>query len=340
MTDRRAPHVVLLATGGTIASRSQRAANGAAVAVDSGMCVLASLQNPAAYPVRVLDVSGQGSYSLTFGEMVTICRAVVEALSDPMVLGVVVTHGTDTMEETAFLADLTHDDPRPVVFTGAQRAADSLEPDGPDNLARAIAVAGSDKARGRGVLLCFGGRIFPARGVRKTHTCSLDAFTNPDFGSIGSVAATGEVRMRREVKRAAALPLSLPTGGANDHLRVDVIPAHPGADSVLLKASLAAGATGVVLQATGNGNANLAMCEAVADATAAGVAVVVSTRVHAGPVVPVYGNGGGKDLVAAGAIPSGLLRPSQSLILLGLLLRTGASHADIARAFGECGAPP
>lgn len=337
MTDRPPPHVVLLATGGTIASRAQRTPDGATVAADDGMRVLSSLQSPTAYPVRVVDVSRQGSYLLTFDDMLAICRAVVEALSDPMALGVVVTHGTDTMEETAFLVDLIHDDPRPIVFTGAQRAADSPEPDGPDNLARAIAVAGSIEARGRGVLLCFAGRIFPARGVRKTHTRSLDAFANPDFGPAGSVTETGEVRMGESLPRADALPL--PTSGA-DHLRVDMVATHPGADSVLLRASLAAGAAGVVLQGTGNGNANPSMCEAVAEAAAAGVVVVASTRVHAGPVVPVYGNGGGKDLVAAGAIPSGLLRPSQSLILLGLLLRTGASHDEIARTFSQRGAPP
>lgn len=338
MTDRRPPHVVLLATGGTIASRVQRASGGAAVAADDGMRVLSSLQNSTAYPVRVVDVFRRGSYLLTFGDMLDIYRAVVEALSDPMALGVVVAHGTDTVEETAFLVDLLHDDPRPVVFTGAQRAADSLEPDGPDNLARAIAVAGSVEAKGRGVLVSFAGQIFPAKGVRKTQTCSLDAFANPDFGSVGSVTATGEVNMGGVVPRLVALPL--PTSGVKDDLRVDVIAVHPGADSVLLKASLAAGAAGVVLQATGNGNANPSLCGAVAEATAAGVAVVVSTRVHAGPVVPVYGNGGGKDLVAAGAVPSGLLRPSQSLILLALLLRTGASHDEIVRIFSECGAPP
>lgn len=337
MTDRPRRHVVLLATGGTIASRAQGTPDGATVAADDGMRVLSSLQSPTAYPVRVVDVSRQGSYALTFEDMLAIGRAVVEALADPMVLGVVVTHGTDTMEETAFLVDLIHDDPRPIVFTGAQRAADSAEPDGPNNLARAIAVASSVDARGRGVMLCFAGRIFPARGVRKTHTCGLDAFENPDYGPAGSVADTGEVRMGGLLPRSTALPL--PTAGP-DRVRVDMVTSYPGADAALLGACRAAGAAGIVLQATGNGNANPSMCEAIAEATAAGVTVVVSTRVHAGPVTPVYGNGGGKDLVEAGAIPSGLLRPSQSFILLSLLLRTGVSRDGIVRAFHQFGAPP
>jgi L-asparaginase len=112
----------------------------------------------------------EGSYLLTLDDMTAICAKIREALIDPLVVGVVVMHGTDTMEETAYLAELTRDDPRPVVFTGAQNSADSSEPDGPDNLADAIAVASSPEAAGRGVLLCFAGQIFPARGVRKTHT--------------------------------------------------------------------------------------------------------------------------------------------------------------------------
>lgn len=338
VTDRQGPHVVLLATGGTISSRVQSASGGAAVAADTGQQVLGSLRSPSSYPVRVVDVFRAGSYLLTFDDMTAICAKIKEALSDPMAVGVVVTHGTDTMEETAYLADLTHDDPRPVVLTGAQNSADSPEPDGPDNLSQAIAVASSPEAAGRGVLLCFAGDIFPARGVRKTQTFDLHAFTNPDFGSAGSVTAASEVLMEEALPRMDPLPLPLPSSGLGKSPRVDLVAAYPGADSVLLQASRDAGAAGVVLQATGSGNANLALCEAIADATAAGVVVVTSTRVHAGPVIPVYGNGGGKDLLAAGAIPSGLLRPSQSLILLSLLLRLGTNREDIARTFARHGA--
>jgi L-asparaginase len=121
---------------------------------------------------------------------------------------------------------------------------------------------------------------------------------------------------------------------------VDLVAAYPGADSALLRASLQAGAAGVVLQGTGTGNANRALCQGVADATAAGVVVVTSTRVEAGAVVPRYGDGGGADLRAAGAIPSGLLRPSQSLVLLSLLLRLDTPTVRIAETFARRGALP
>jgi L-asparaginase len=266
-------------------------------------------------------------------DMLLVCARIHEALADPSVVGVVVTHGTDTMEETAFLADLVHDDPRPVVFTGAQRAADAEDPDGPANLARAIALAGSAEARELGVLLSFAGDVFPARGVRKTETVRSHAFGNPDYGLCGSIAEDGEVKLAAALPRHRALPLPEPGPAC----RVDLVASYPGADEAHLRASLEAGASGIVLQGTGIGNANPVLCRAVADATAAGTVVVTSTRVHAGPVMPVYGAGGGKDLLAAGAIPSGFLRPSQSLVLLSLLLRLRRSREDIAQAFAGRG---
>jgi L-asparaginase len=329
-------HVVLLATGGTISSRATAPGAGS-VASDTGEQVFASLGSAASYPVRVVDVFRKGSYLLTVDDMFTICGMIKEALDDPQVLGVVVTHGTDTMEETAYLAELTHHDERPVVFTGAQQAADSASPDGPENLARAIAVAGSPDARGRGVLLAFAGTVFPASGVRKNHTTRLEAFANPDFGTAGRVSATGEVRLTEAPSRLEPLPLPGPECGSP---RVDVIASYPGSDATLLRAALQAGAAGIVLQGTGNGNANAELCAEVAAATAAGVVVVTSTRVEAGAVVPVYGAGGGEDLRAAGAISSSLLRPSQSLILLSLLLRLGTPMDRIADTFAKRGSLP
>lgn len=336
VTELREAHVVLLATGGTISSRASEP-GGAAVASDSGEQVLASLGVPASHPVRVVDVFRKGSYLLTVDDMLALALRVRKALADPQVLGVVVSHGTDTMEETAYLVDLVHDDLRPVIFTGAQQAADSEFPDGPDNLSHAIAAAGSPQARGRGVLLAFGGTIFPAAGVRKSHTTRLDAFGNPDFGTAGSVSATGEVRMEQAPFRLAPLPFPVP-GAASP--RVDLIAAYPGADSTLLRASLQAGAAGIVLQGTGTGNANREICKQVAAATAEGAVVVTSTRVEAGAVVARYGDGGGADLRAAGAIPSGLLRPSQSLILLSLLLRLETPPGRMDEVFAHRGKLP
>ena len=328
------PHVVLVATGGTISSRAQ-AGSGDAVAADRGAEILGTLRLRPAAPVRVVDVLGVGSYLLTITDMLTVCQTIRTVLADPGVLGVVVTHGTDTMEETAYLADLTHDDDRPVVFTGAQRSADSPDPDGPDNLFRAIMLAGSPEARGRGVLLAFAGAVLPAKGVRKSETLALGAFANPAAGVVGTVTEAGEVEFTLPRRRSAALPLPMASGDAPP--RVDLVAVYPGADGIQLRACAEAGARGIVLQATGSGNGNREICDTVTRLTEQGVHVITSTRVDAGPVVPIYGDGGGRSLIAAGAIPSGLLRPSQSLVLLSLLLRLGLSRDALADVFAREG---
>jgi len=289
-------------------------------------------------PVRVIDVIKENSFALRFEDMLLVCRAIRDTLQDRDVLGVVVTHGTDTMEETAYLADLLHDDRRPVVFTGAQKAADADEPDGPDNLAGAIALAGDPSALDRGALVSFAEVVYHARGVRKTETQRLHAFGNPDLGILGTTSTNGSFVLSDA--RTPRDPLPFPSSDVVPTPRVDLVASYPGADATLLNAAVVAGAKGIVLQGTGSGNANPALVAAVAAAIAAGVVVVVSTRVHAGPVTPIYGGGGGADLAATGAIPSGLLRPSQSLILLSLLLRLGKTPAEIACIFAERGGLP
>lgn len=325
--------VVLLATGGTIASRSDASA-GATLAADAGSTVLAAAGQDAV-AVDVMDLMQKGSYLLTFDDMLLVCTAIRTALASPETLGVVVTHGTDTMEETGYLADLLHDDPRPVVFTGAQRAADSEDPDGPGNLRAAIALAASPEARGRGALIVFDGEVFPLPGTRKTETTRLHAFSNPDLGAAGEIAGTGTIMLGPAPTRPE--PLQIPPAGSS--ARVDIVPSYPGADATLFAAALGAGARGIVLEATGLGNANAELCDAVRAAVRDGVAVVTSTRVHAGPVRGVYGAGGGRTLEDAGAVPSGLLRPPQARTLLHALLALELPPDDVARHIRERGNP-
>lgn len=318
------PIVSVLATGGTIASRAD--ARGGATAQDPGADLVARLDLPGVVEVRVRDLFRVGGFRMTLDRVAELARAVAAELREDDVAGVVVTHGTDTTEETAFFLDLFHDDPRPVVVTGAQRAADAPDSDGPRNLTAAITTAAAPAARGLGVLIGFGGQLFPARGTRKAHTLAADTFTNPAGGPLGWVH-DGDVGVVTQPRRGPALPLDGfdPTG-----VRVDVVACYPDADATALRAYAAAGARGIVLEATGAGNANPVVCAAVAGLTAAGVVVVTSTRVAAGPVTPVYGDGGGVDLLAAGAVPSGLLRPAQARMLLAALL--GIDHdADAVR---------
>ncbi|MFE7415607.1 asparaginase [Rhodococcus sp. NPDC057529] len=294
------PKVAVVTTGGTIAST--RDGQGVSRPAVAGSDLLGSTRT--GREIRVVDVMSKDSSSMTFADMDRVRDTVTSELSDPDLDAVVVLHGTDTMEETAFLVDLHHDDPRPVVFTGAQRTFDHPESDARANLADAI-VAGTNPAlRGAGVLIAFGGVLHRASGTRKADTTSLDAFR--------SVHPTGDLLPHR------LDPLSWhPISGT----RVDIVAAYPGADRVQFDACLAAGARGLVLDGLGSGNVNPAIVEAVRDCTSAGIPVVVTTRVPHGPTSATYGGGGGgHDLVSAGALFSTDLRAGQARILLAALL--------------------
>lgn len=320
--------VVVIATGGTIASTADH--DGAKVATVSGAELVTPAMAPTGVAIRVTEVSSLNSYAMTFDDMDRVHLAVRAALADSSTCGVVVSHGTDTLEETAMLVDLFHHDPRPVVFTGAQRSHDDPDRDGPRNLRDAIAVAAAAASRNLGVLICFAGVVHAARGTRKVHTCAPDAFADVDHGPIGFVD-NGCVRLPGMLSRAdTGLPTAVPVAG----MRVDIVALYPGADRVAIDALVAAGSRGLVLEATGYGNANRDIVAAVKTHTADGIVIVLSSRVSAGPIRAVYGGGGGGvDLTAAGAIPAGFLRPGQARILLTAQLAAGADRSQIVRAF-------
>ena len=306
--------IAVLGTGGTIASR--RDEYGAAQPVDHVGGLLAGVDVGEAL-VTARDVLMKDSSALTTADQALIVREVMAALDDPATDGVVVTHGTDTAEETAYLLDLLHTDDRPVVLTGAQRSADDPDADGPRNLRDALSVAADPAARGLGVLVVFDGLVLAARGTRKVHTSEVAAFAQPDGGGLGRV-----VDGRLVVDGAPAHREHVVVGLHDiEALRVDIAAVYPGVDGTALRAFAAAGARGVVLVATGSGNANPAVVEAVAELTRRGVVVGLTTRVDTGPVAGIYGGGGGgADLVAAGAVPLGTLRAGQGRILVLALL--------------------
>lgn len=304
--DRPGAAIAVITTGGTIAStRGEDGASRPALAAEE---LLRGIGAPG-LSLRVREHAAVDSSSLTLPAMEAIADAAREELRDPEVAGVVVVHGTDTLEESALLAELRVHDERPVVFTGAQFTADHPDPDGPANLRAAVATAADPASRGRGVLIAFGGRVLPAAGSYKHSTDRADGF--------------------RSAAGAPALPRL--EWGTLAGRRVDVVALYPGADGTGIDAALAAGAEGIVLAALGAGNANALVVEAV---RRAGVPVVTSSRVPAGRLVPSYGGGGGGfDLVDAGAVHSELLRPGQARVLLAALLAAGASREEIRGAF-------
>ncbi|GAA3597433.1 asparaginase [Klugiella xanthotipulae] len=314
-------HIEVLGTGGTIASRSRGTAG--AVAEASAAELLAHLGGD--HVVSHRDILTVGSYQLTLKDLRLIAQAVAESARNPEVDGIVVTHGTDTLEETAFLLDLVHSSAKPVVVTGAQRTADSDAPDGPGNIAEAIAVAADPSMRGLGALIAFSGTVRTARGARKSHTVAAAPFTGGT--EVGHFAGGRLVATASTIHR---LPLDAPTE-AFDTTVVDVVSTYPGAEPVLLTAALDR-ASAVIIAGTGVGNAGPGFAEAISASTRP---IILSTRVPWGPVVPTYGNGGGIDLVAAGAVPSGDLNPYQSRILAALLVSQGYHGAAFAERFAR-----
>ncbi|MEH3156761.1 MAG: asparaginase [Gordonia paraffinivorans] len=287
--------VVVLGTGGTIAAVD--GPGGAVPRVDVGDLV--GTRDPA---VEARSVMAVDSSAMTPALQRRVLGAVAEALADPDVAGVVITHGTDTLEETAMLLDLTHADPRPVVLTGAQRPASDPDPDGPTNLTAAIAVARDPSARGRGVLVALGGSVLPARGVAKRSTTDVDAF---------AAAVLSPAR-----------PLMPPVDAPGP--RVDLLAAHPGMDVGLVDICVDRGAAGLVVAAYGSGNVHPDLADRLRAAVRAGVLVVVTTRLPDGPVVATYGGGGGAvDLTAAGVLVSPWLRAPQARVVVAEGLARG-----------------
>ncbi len=256
------------------------------------------------------------------------CR-LVELVADPAIAGVVVTHGTDTLEESAYLMTRSINTSKPIVFTGATRSASELGWDGPSNLTDAVRVAASDQACGYGSLVVLNSLIFAGVDVTKAHTHLLDAFESPGLGPVG-VIDEGSVIFRRAL---SALPpvIDPPALG----MPVDIVLTFAGADRRLVDAS-AKTARGIVVAALGRGNVPPSVAAGIRDAVDAGTPVVVSSRAWCGRVAGTYAyEGGGRHLATLGALLTGARRPQQARLDLALALGAGYDRDALATLFAD-----
>lgn len=320
--------LALLATGGTIATRG--APTGRRVEVEGAELLRAAEAVWGAPPahVRVLDLSGAASFAAGISDVLALSAAVRAALRDAD--GVVVTHGTDTLEESAFLLALAHGGLAPVVLTGAQRPFDDPAPDGPRNLAAALRWAAAPEAAGSGVTVVFADAVLPAVGVRKTQSLGLAAFSAPGRGPVGHVDEAG---VRRHHSPPVPAPLLAPD--ITDLPRVDVVSQYLGADASAVEHAVEAGARGVVVAGFGSGNTTPAATRACLRLLDSGIPVALASRTGSGPVMGLYA-GGGADLAAAGAVFAGDLSPWQARLLLAAALAAEAGSTDPAAPARRC----
>ncbi|WP_101298386.1 asparaginase [Halegenticoccus soli] len=322
-------NVTLLSTGGTIASTD--AANGARP-TETGTQLLEAVPELEAYAtLTVEDVAQIPSYELDGSTLETIGERVRALDADPAVDAVVVTHGTDTMEETAYYLDVTVQPDTPVFLTGAQRRPDEVSPDGPSNTLTAVRAATAFVERDAGgTFVAFDEKIHSARSVTKVHTSALEAFRSRNAGPVATVDRSG-VSIHRppksetrpiEATSLAATVFTIKSGGA--------------VSGELVAAALEHDADGLVIEGTGLGNVTAGIAERVRDAIDVGVPVVVTSRCLEGRVAPVYGGeGGGERLRECGAIFAGDLSAPQARHRLALALEAFDDADAIRDAFAS-----
>ena len=328
------PRVVILATGGTIASTYDAGRGGFAPALSGAELADAvpALKRHARIDVEQLDnIHGA---DMAPPDWLKILRRTRELLARPEIRGVVVTHGTDTLEETAYFLDLTIAADKPVVVVGAQRPACISDSDGPRNLLDAVRVVLCAEASGKGVLVVMNGQINAAREVTKTHTSEVQTFKSLEFGALGVVDP--EVRFYRAPSRRQTIELA----EAVSLGRVEILCHYAGADGALLRALWLAPAErqpdGLVIAATGLGNVGGRMYEALAEARERGLPVVISTRVYTGRVYPVYATrGGGISLQKLGCVFADNLSPQKARILLMLAMTRTRATGELQAYFSR-----
>lgn len=298
--------IAVLGTGGTIASTGDEE-KVAAVSIDDLLEEAPALEGVA--DVRVEDCFRINSSDVDFDRLWTLAAAIEERAE--WADAVVVTHGTDTMEETAAFLDLVVDG-IPIVLTGAQRPADAVAPDGPRNLLDAIRVAADERVT-EGVYVAFAGVVHAARFVRKAETAATDPFESHPRGALGRVADDG-LEITQDLRSYSP---SVPTAPASP--TIPIVYSAVGVGPAQITAAVDRGVDGIVLVGNGVGNTAAAVGDAAVDALTAGHPVVLTSRCCRGPVRPIYGGpGGGKRLAEAGVLLAGDRTPQRARIELAV----------------------
>jgi L-asparaginase len=326
------PRVHVLATGGTIAGVQASATDYSykSGAYDVGALLGAVPDLDKLAVIKGEQVANIGSQDMNDAIWLKLARRVNAVLQEPGTDGVLITHGTDTLEETSYFLSLVIRSEKPVVMVGAMRPANALSADGPGNLYNGVAVAVDPRATGRGTLVVLNDTIHYARNVTKTDTTSVQTFQSLNRGPAGVVHA-GRIEWFEPMDRKLGNAGEFSVGTLDDLPRVDVIYAHAGMSADLIDAAISNGAKGLVVAGVGDGNMTAPALEALAKAAKRGVVVVRSTRLAAGIV---RRNSEVND-DEKGFVASGELNPAKSRVLLQLALTRTKDPVAIQKMFQE-----
>lgn len=322
--------VHILATGGTIAGIAPSAVDpgyhSAGLGVSALVDAVAGLRNVATLTGE--QFSQVGSQDMNDSLWLQLATRVNALFSADEADGIVITHGTDTAEETGFFLHLVVNSRRPVVLTGSMRPATALSPDGPLNLYNAVSVAADSDAWGRGVMIAINDDVHGARDVTKSSTTDVQAFVSPGAGLLGT-ASYGRIRYFRQPTHPHTSDSEFSVDGEVALPRVDILYAHANMPADLVRASASLGARGIVIAGMGNGNVSTDVARSLADVASSGVIVVRSSRVGSGDV----GRNIELDDDRLGFVASDQLNPQKSRVLLQLCLARGLQRGHIQDAF-------
>lgn len=328
-TQRQKPNIVILATGGTIAGAAatgtQSSYTSGAVTIDAMLAAVPGIKDLA--NIKGEQISNVGSQDMSFDIMLSLAKRINELLAGD-VDGIVVTHGTDTMEETAYFLNLTVKSDKPVVLVGSMRPSTAVSADGPLNLYEAVAVASDPRSKGRGVMVVMNNWIHAAHSLTKTSTTDVQTFMSPLRGLVG-VSAYGKNDFYNSPVWKHTTASDFDVSNVTKLPRVDIVFACADMSPDLIDASANNGAKGIVIAGVGNGNMNKASLEAAARAAKKGVVVVRSSRVAMGLV--------GRNVEVnddeLGLVASDELNPQKARILLSLALLKSRPTSQIQDLF-------
>ena len=314
--------VVLLTTGGTIASKPNKESGKLASGALTGEELAAMCQLPDDIEVIVESVFQKASIHITFDDLLVLKAKIEHYFNDDSVSGVVVTHGTDTMEETAYFLDLTIKDPRPVIVTGSQRSPEDLGSDVYINLRHAIYTACSTDLHDAGTVVVFNERIFAARYVKKEHASNIQGFNVFGFGYLGIIDNDQVHVYQKPLKREYfAVQSKVP--------QVEIIKCYIGADGKFIKAAREAGVKGIVLEGVGRGQVAPNMMAEIQLAIKEGIKIVITTSAEEGAVYTTYDyEGSAYDLYKKGVILGSDYDSKKARIKLAVALACGLEKIE------------